>query len=116
MPVSVNAVFEVRPGSGNANNGAFFTTGASGTDFSQQNSPQYALTGIASSGSGNTVLSAAAAADMVGNGCQVISGTNFNTGFFAVISVVVGVSITFGTNISSQSICSGAGVSGVLNI
>lgn len=109
-------VGEVRPGSGNDNNGGFFLPGASGTDYSQQNSPQYALTGVTSSGAGNTVLFASAASDMVGNGARVVSGTNFNTGTFLVTSVSVGVSITFGTNGAGQSISSGVGASGVINI
>lgn len=109
-------VWEVRPTVGSDSNGGAFVPGASGTDWSQQNSPQYALTGIASSGSGNTVLSALAAADMVGNIAQCTGGTNFNTGFFEVVSVSVGVSITFGTNAGGSSICSGVGASGVINI
>ena len=63
-----------------------------------------------------TVLSSLAAADMVGNNAQVISGTNFTTGFFQVTSVSVGVSITFSTNSSGTSICTGVGASGVINI
>jgi hypothetical protein len=98
------------------NNGGGFVPGSSGTDWSQQNAPQYALTGIASAGAGNTILSAAAAADMVGNVAQAVSGTNINTGFYQVISVVAGVSITFSTNGTAQSICTGVAASGVINI
>lgn len=114
MALSSTIVWEVRS-AGNANNGGGYKTGASGTDYSQQNSAQYALTGLASAGSGNVVLSTAAAADMVGNVAQCISGTNFNAGFYEVTSVSVGVSITFGTN-GATSICSGVGASGVVNI
>jgi hypothetical protein len=90
--------------------------GSSGTDFSQQNAAQFALTGLTSSGSGNTILSAAAAASMVGNIAQAISGTNINPGFFQVVSVVAGVSITFSTNPAGTSICSGVAAAGVVNI
>lgn len=110
------AVWEVRPATGNDNNSGCFIPGSSGTDWSKQNSPQYALTGIASAGAGNTVLSAAAANDMVGNCTHVISGTNFNTGWFEAQSVVVGVSITFSTNLTGQSIVTGVGANGVINI
>lgn len=116
MATSAAAVWEVRPGAGSATNGGFFVTGASGTDYSQQNSAQYALTGVTSSGSGNTVLTASAAADMVGNGGRVVSGTNFVVDIYQVVSVVVGVSITFATNNAGTSICSGVGASGVINI
>lgn len=116
MSISGSTVFEVRPSVGNDNNGGGFVTGGSGTDWSQQTSPQYALTGLASAGSGNTVLYASASADMVGNIANVVSGTNFNTGMFQITSVSLGVSITFSTNQSNASICTGVGVSGVINI
>lgn len=112
---SANTNWEIRS-AGNANNGGGFVSGASGTDYSQQNSAQYALTGLTSSGSGDTILSAAAATNMVGNVAQAISGTNINAGFYVVVSVVAGVSITFSTNYNGVSICSGAAASGVINI
>lgn len=118
MAISATTVFEVR-GSGagvSDNNGGGFVPGSSGTDFSQQNSPQYALTGLASAGAGNTILSAAAAADMVGNLGQAISGTNVNPGFYQVTAVSVGVSITFSTNNTGGSIATGVAASLVLNI
>jgi hypothetical protein len=116
MATSAAAVWEARPGSGSATNGGFFVPGSSGTDYSQQNSAQYALTGVTSAGSGNTVLTAAAAADMVGNGARTVSGTNFVVDIYQVLSVVVGVSITFATNNAGTSICSGVGAAGVINI
>lgn len=106
-----NCVWEVRPTNGSDNNGGFFVTGASGTDYSQQNSPQFALTGIATSGAGAVFLYASATAAMVGNGLNVISGTNFTTGRFQITSVSVGVSVTVDRNI-----CTGVGASGVINI
>lgn len=115
MPLPDTTVWEARA-TGNDNNGGAFITGASGTDYSKQNAPQYALTGVTSSGSGDTILSALAASDMVGNVGQVISGSNFNTGWFPILSVVVGVSITFDTNNAGSHICSGTGSSGVINI
>ena len=115
MALSTSMVWELRD-SGSDSNGGGFKTGASGTDYSKQNSPQYALTGVTSAGAGNTVLTASAAADMVGNVGQVISGTNFTTGWFEVLSVVAGVSITFSTNQAGASICTGVGASGVINI
>lgn len=115
MALGATTIFDVRI-TGADTNGGGFLPGASGTDWSQQASAQYALTGIASAGSGNTILSTLAAADMVGNVAQAISGTNINVGFYQVVSVSVGVSITFGTNISGASICTGVAASGVINI
>lgn len=116
MALSINTAWEVRPIVGSDNNGGGFVAGATGTDFSQQNAAQFALSGIASVGAGDTILSAAAATTMVGNTANVISGTNFTTGLFQVLSVVAGVSITFSTNNSGASICTGVGASGVINI
>ena len=86
--VSANTVWDIRPATGSDSaNSCGFVTGASGTDYSQQTSPQYTLTGVISSGSGNVVLTASASADMVGNILLVVSGTNFNTGRFQITSV-----------------------------
>jgi hypothetical protein len=118
MSVNATTVWEVRPTLGSDTNGGGFDPGVSspGTDYSQQTSPQYALTGIASAGSGNVVLYASASSDMVGNVAFCSGGTNFNSGWFEIVSVVVGVSMTFGTNAAGQSICSGVGAAGAINI
>lgn len=117
MAISAACVWEIRQNATAANvNGGGFVTGATGVDYSQQATAQYNLTGIASAGAGNVVLSAAAAADMVGNIAHVISGTNYTTGWFEITSVSVGVSITFGTNVAGASISTGVGASGVINI
>lgn len=116
MAISTKITWEVRTATGSDNNGGGFNPSATGTDYSQQTSPQWALTGIASAGAGNTILYASAAATMVGNVAQAISGTNVNPGYYEILSVSVGVSITFSTNNSGGSICSGVAVSGVINI
>lgn len=116
MALDNSTVWDIRISAGSDNNGGGFVPGATGTDYSQQNSPQFALTGIASAGSGNTILSTSAASTMIGNIAQVISGTNFNVGFYQITSVSAGVSITFSTNNASASICTGVGASGVINI
>ncbi len=117
MAISNGAIWEFRGTATALNaNGGFFIPGSSGVDYSQQNAAQYNLTGASSSGAGNTVLHASAAADMVGNGGHCISGTNFTAGWFEILSVVVGVSITFGTNKAGASICTGVGSAGVINI
>ncbi len=109
------SICEIRA-TGATTNGGGFVIGASGVDYSQQDSAQYALTGLISAGAGDTLLSAAAAADMVGNWVCATSGTNINQGFYAVASVVVGVSITFTTNKAGTSIASGIVANGVINI
>lgn len=111
MGIAMAAVFNVQPGVGNDNNGMFYVPGGGGTDYSKQASPQYALTGLTSSGAGSTLLSAAAATDMVNNGANLISGTNGVVGVFQIVSVVAGVSITF-----DRAVTTGVGASIVLNI
>lgn len=110
MALAAATVWEVRTTASDANGGGF-VAGATGTDFSQQDAAQFALTGLATAGTGATFLTASAAASMVGNILNVVSGTNFVTGWFQIISVSVGVSVTVDRNI-----CTGVGASGVINI
>jgi hypothetical protein len=121
MAISGSTVWEVRS-TGNDNNGGGFVTGASGTDWSQQATAQYAFTGataLTSAGAGNVVLCPTASADMVGNLIHVISGTNFTSGlaaFFEITAVTPGVDITCSTNIAGTAISTGVGANGVANI
>jgi len=110
MALSASIVWEIRT-TGSDSNGGGFKTGASGTDYSQQDSAQYALTGLTSSGAGAVILTSSAAADMVGNLIQITGGTNFTTGFYEITSVSAGVSITVDRNCTT-----GAGAAGTGNI
>lgn len=110
MAVAAATVWEVRT-TGVDTNGGGFVTGASGTDFSQQDAAQYALTGATTAAANAIILHASAAADMVGNIAQVISGTNFTPGLYQILSVVVGVSITVDRNCTTA-----AGALGVVNV
>ncbi len=119
MAIAAAAVWEIRADANAGNKGGgFFVTGASGSDFSQQTAPQYALTIASSAGAGNVVTHASAAADMVGNGVFVVSGTNFTlNSWFEITSVSVGVSFTCSTNAAGASISTGVGIAdGVMNI
>ena len=109
MALNAACVFELRT-TGAATNGGGYKTGASGTDFSQQDAAQYALTGGTTIGADAVFLHASAAADMVGNVCK-ISGTNFTTGWYEIISVVAGVSMTM-----DRACASAAGALGVCNV
>jgi len=110
MALSSTIVWEVR-NAGNVNNGGGYKTGSTGTDFSQQDAAQYALTSVTTAGADAILLHASAADDMVGNIARIVSGTNFTVGYYEIISVVVGVSITL-----DRTCATGAGVSGVVNI
>lgn len=95
----------------NANGCGFDSTIAgAGTNYANQQHPQYALTGGTSVGAGSVVLHASSAADMVGNLAH-ITGTNTTSDWYQVTSVVVGVSMTF-----DKAVTTGAGAAIVLNI
>lgn len=101
---------------GATTNGGGWVEGSSGVNYSNQASAQWALTGLTSSGSGDTILSAAAHADMVGNWACCVSGTNVTQCFVSVVSVVAGVSITFSTSKAGGSVATGVVANGVINI
>jgi len=75
---------------GNDLNGGGFVTGASGTDFSNQASPQLSNTDLVIDAN-NTKISSAGSpfgATSVGNFVQISAGTNFTTGFYQITAVV----------------------------
>lgn len=111
MAISGNAVWEVRPTNGVDTNSGGFVTGASGTDYSQQAAAQYALTGLTTAAANAIILSASAAADMVGNIIRITGGTNFTAGLYQITAVSVGVSITVDRNVTTA-----AGAAGTANI
>lgn len=112
MALNAAIVWEVRTAAGSSdNNGGGYKTGASGLDWSRQAAPQYALTTVTTAAANAICLDASAAADMVGNVCQIISGTNFTPGFYEIISVVDGVSFTL-----DRTCTTAAGALGVINI
>ncbi len=108
--ISANTVREIRT-TGAQTNGSGFVTGASGTDYSQQDAAQYALTGVTTAAADAICLSASSAAVMVGNICYIVSGTSFTVGWYEIVSVVAGVSFTLDRNCTTA-----AGASGVINI
>jgi len=75
MALSASTVLEVRT-TGSDTNGGGFVAGASGTDWSQQNGPQYAVTDGVTNGT-TTVTSASAnfGPDVVGNLVYIAGGT-----------------------------------------
>lgn len=111
MAIPTGAVWNCRSADGSDNNGGFFVPGSSGTDYSQQASAQYTPTGLSSSGAGATILYSGAAAVMVGNGCNITAGTNVTTGYYEIVSVSVGVSITL-----DRAACTGTASGVALNI
>jgi lysophospholipase L1-like esterase len=90
MASSASRVFEVRAATGNDNNGGAFVAGATGTDRSQQTSPQVVIDNatITTSITANVITFTGyvpSAAD-VGNVVQMLTGTNVTAGFYEVVS------------------------------
>ena len=108
--INAACVWEIRTTGAQANGGGF-KTGASGTDYSQQDAAQYALTTVTSAGETVVMTHASAAAVMVGNICYVVSGTNATVGWYEIISVNVGVDITV-----DRDWCTGAVTNGAVNV
>lgn len=94
MAISAGAVWEMRA-SGTANSSGGFVPGGGGTDYSQQDSPQYTGTDLASTNgttAPSTVTSAThsfTAAD-VGNTLRITAGTSWTTGIYQIVSVSAG--------------------------
>lgn len=87
MALSANTVWEVRT-TGNDTNGGGFVTGASGTDWSQQDTAQYAVTDGVTAGT-TTITSATAnfGTDVVGNIMYVQGGTgSVAAGWYQIVS------------------------------
>ena len=112
MAIAATIEWEVRTtGTASNANGGGYKPGSSGTDFSQQDAAQYNLTLVTTAAADAILLSASAAADMVGNLAHIVSGTNFTAGWYEIISVSVGVSITL-----DRTCTTAAGAAGVVNI
>lgn len=112
MAIGATAVWEIRTTATAGNvNGGFYIPGSGTPDYSQQPAAQYALTSVGAAGAGAVLTHASASADMVGNGLKVVSGTNLTVGWYEIISVVAGVSITV-----DRAVSTGVSANGVINI
>src|SRR5262249_6018915 len=89
MALPAATTWEIRT-AGSDSNGGGFVAGASGTDYSQQDSAQYTFTDLVVDASVNTKVTSAShnfvAAD-VGNIMQINSGTGWTVGFYQIVSV-----------------------------
>jgi hypothetical protein len=88
MALSAAIVWEIRAATGSDTNGGGFKAGASGTDRSQQDAPQYAVTDAVTDGS-STITSATAnfGTDVVGNVLYIAGGTApITAGWYEIVS------------------------------
>lgn len=103
-------VWEVRSAGGSVN-GCGFKSGATGTDYSQQNTAQVAYTDLVIDGVETAWLTSAAnpfGAAHVGNILKVTGGTGFTTGFYEVASVS-GTTATMDRAVGTASSTGGTG-------
>lgn len=95
MAIGSAVVWEVRPGSGSPNNGGGFKTGATGTDFSQQDTAQVFATDIAIDSVDSSKISRSGATPFnsshVGNILNITAGTGFSVGRYEIISESSGI-------------------------
>jgi len=101
MTISAATVWEVRT-TGAQTNGGGFKAGATGTDFSQQAAAQYDIANADAAGAGEVILTAQAAAAMVGNIAYFVGGTHVTVGWYEIISVVAGASLTVDRQVISD--------------
>jgi hypothetical protein len=85
MALNAATVWEFRTGGSNDNGGGY-RTGASGTDYSQQDSAQLTLSDLATDGAGTGLSSATGGftAAMIGNIIYIKSGTGFTVGWYEI--------------------------------
>jgi hypothetical protein len=107
MAISGNSVFEVRTGGSDINGGGF-VTGASGTDYSQQNAKNTAGSNISTTDAvavGTGVITSATAAftaAIVGNVIYLQGGTGaLAAGWYQVITFTSATSITVDRNVAA---------------
>ncbi|MBZ5677112.1 MAG: hypothetical protein LAP61_22945 [Acidobacteriia bacterium] len=111
MAIDQATVWETRPAAGSDNNGGAFIAGASGTDYSQQDSAQIAYTDLVIDASDAKKLTSSGhpfTSAHVGNTIKITGGTGFTTGRYQVLSVAAGVA-TMDRNVGTTSSTGGTG-------
>lgn len=119
MAIAAASVFEVRGGAGSDNNGGGFVAGASGTDYSQQNSAQGNGTNLTVDASTNTDVTPdgyTVGANDVGNLIQITAGAGFTTGFYQILSIQGGTKWRLDRSPAATSTAGGTwAIGGALN-
>lgn len=109
MAISPVVDWIVRP-SGSTDNGGGFKVGASGTDYSDQDSAQASYTTLAMASTGTTLTSTAefgtVGSAIVGNVIKITGGTNFTTGWYEVTGYTDTNTITIDRNATNGSAAS----------
>ena len=103
MSLSNNTVWEVRPSVGSDTNGGAFVSGASGTDYSQQNAKNSSGNNISTTdgvGNGTTTWTSATASftsAIIGN-VIYLAGSGITTGWYQVTAYTNGTTIVLDRN------------------
>lgn len=106
--------WEVRTTGADTNGGCYDIANDGGTDYSQQDSAQLALSDLAMASTGTTLTSATGGftAAMVDNCIQITSGTNFTAGYYEITGHTDTNTVTIDRNATTGSAAS----SGVGNV
>jgi hypothetical protein len=98
MALHADTIWEVRTGGNNENGGGFHDrVPGTSVDYTQQNAPQLDLTDLACAGAGVTTITSAVGgftAAMEGNIIRIHTGANFTVGFYEIVTVNSGNSVT----------------------
>ena len=118
MAISTFAQWRLRVG-GNDNNGGGFDPSivGAGTDYTEQDVAQLALTDLATASASASVTSAAGGftAAMIGNAVRIVSGTNFTVGTYFITAVASANAATLDRACSTAAASGGvANVGGAL--
>jgi len=88
MALDAATIWEIRA-NGDATNGGGFVPGGAGTDYSQQDTAELALTDLTTAGAAATTITSATGgftAAMEDNLIYIASGTNFDVGFYQIVT------------------------------
>lgn len=115
MAIGAGSVWEYQTGGNNNYGGGFDSTiSGAGTDYSQQTTAAFAITDLACVAGGAIVTSANGGFTslMVGNGFNIVSGTNFTAGFYFIIGYTDGNTVT----LDRTPVGGSSGSAGVANV
>jgi hypothetical protein len=103
---------------GSNNNGGWFDTASGGTDYTQQASPQLALTDLATDGAGTGLSSSTGGftAAMVGNAIHILSGTGFTPGWYRITAYTDTNNVTIDRSAGSSATAGTGNVGGAMAV
>lgn len=113
MAIGAGAVWDVRPTTGDNQNGAGFDSAlaGAGTNYSTQGAAQLSITDIAHTGGSTTITSATGGftSAMIGNAIRIYAGTNFIVGYYFITGFTSTNQITIDRSCGATTASGGSG-------